>query len=185
MRNKFFHLNKPAVGPVKTAEVAGALPRRGGGQGAPIAISIVVPVCNEAENLRELRRRLVAVARVLDRPTELIFVDDGSTDGTPAALRAFSNSLVDIRVVELARPFGQHAALLAGFTQCRGDIIVTLDADLRNPPEEIPRLVAALEQGYDVVGSVRKDRQDSYLRKLSSRLVNRVVAQARLRVARL
>lgn len=144
----------------------------------PIQISIVVPVFNEEENLPELLRRLIATVRLMGKPTELIFVDDGSTDGTLDALKTCHSPVVDIQIVELARNFGQHAAVMAGFTQCRGDIIVTLDADLQNPPEEIPRLVAAMEQGHDVVGTIRKDRQDPYLRKLSSRLVNRVVAKA-------
>lgn len=144
----------------------------------PIYLSIVVPVYNEEPNLRELLRRLVAAARLVGKPTELVFVDDGSSDGTLAALRAFSSPLVDTCVVELARNFGQHAAVMAGFTKCRGDIVLTIDADLQNPPEEIPRLVAEMERGYDVVGTVRKDRQDPFLRKASSKLVNRVVAKA-------
>lgn len=145
---------------------------------APIHVSIVVPVYNEEANVAELLRRLVGAAQTVGKPTELIFVDDGSSDGTLAALKAFSSPVVDVRVVELARNFGQHAAVMAGFTQCRGDIVVTIDADLQNPPEEIPRLVAEMERGYDVVGSVRKDRQDPLLRKVSSKIVNRLVAKA-------
>jgi len=145
---------------------------------APIHVSIVVPVYNEEANVAELLRRLVGAAQTVGKPTELIFVDDGSSDGTLAALKAFSSPVVDVRVVELARNFGQHAAVMAGFTQCRGDIVVTIDADLQNPPEEIPRLVAEMERGYDVVGSVRKDRQDPLLRKISSKIVNRLVAKA-------
>ncbi|MEN6402647.1 MAG: glycosyltransferase [Armatimonadia bacterium] len=144
----------------------------------PVHVSIVIPVYNEEANLEELLRRLVGAAQTMGKPTELIFVDDGSSDGTLAALKAFSSPVVDVRVVELARNFGQHAAVMAGFTQCRGDIVVTIDADLQNPPEEIPRLVAEMERGYDVVGSVRQDRQDPLLRKISSKIVNRLVAKA-------
>src|SRR5262245_65658877 len=79
-----------------------------------------------------------------------------------------------VRVVEFNRNYGQHAAVFAGLSQTRGEIVVTLDADLQNPPEEVPRLVAKMEEGYDVVGSFRKDRQDPLFRRLASKLVNRM-----------
>jgi len=146
---------------------------------APIYLSVVVPVYNEEQNVPELLRRLVAAARVVGKPTELVFVDDGSSDGTLAALRAFSSNLVEVVVVELSRNFGQHAAVLAGFSKCRGRVVVTLDADLQNPPEEIPRLVAAMHEGHwDVVGTVRKDRNDPLARRMASRVVNILVARA-------
>ena len=144
----------------------------------PVVLSVVVPVYNEEENIPELVRRLVGSVRSIGKPAELIFVDDGSTDGTLEALNACLSSQVEIVVVELSRNFGQHAAVMAGFSKCRGEIVVTLDADLQNPPEEIGRLVAKMEEGYDVVGTIRKDRDDPRLRKLASRVVNRVIGRA-------
>ena len=145
---------------------------------APVYLSVVVPVYNEEASIPELLRRLVGAVRVVGRPAELVLVDDGSTDGTLSLLRGFSTEMVDIVVIELARNFGQHAAVMAGFSKCRGEVVVTLDADLQNPPEEIPRLVAKMEEGYDVVGTIRRDRTDPYPRKLASRLVNLMVARA-------
>ncbi len=143
-----------------------------------IRASIVVPVYNEQENLPELLRRLVGAVRQLEGRCELIFVDDGSTDKSVEVLRDFQTPYADVIVVELARNFGQHPAIMAGFTQCKGKVVVTLDADLQNQPEEIPRLVEKVEEGYDVVGTVRKDRQDPWVRKAASKVVNLVVARA-------
>jgi undecaprenyl-phosphate 4-deoxy-4-formamido-L-arabinose transferase len=137
-------------------------------------ISVVVPVYNEEGNLSELIARLTAVMDGLGRPYELIFVDDGSRDRSLEILEAAAGERPGrIRVLELARNFGQHQAILAAFENVTGDVVVTLDADLQNPPEEIPRLIAKIDEGYDVVGGVRQNRQDSFLRKAASRLVNR------------
>ncbi len=105
---------------------------------APAAelVSIVIPVYNEAANLHALWRRLIPVIDAGNREFEVVFVDDGSSDDSLALLREFAAADARVRVVELARNFGQHSALLAGFRQCRGDIVVTLDADLQNPPED-------------------------------------------------
>jgi len=146
-------------------------------KGDTVLLSVVVPVFNEEDNIPELLRRLVGAVRAVGQPAELVFVDDGSSDGTLQALRRFSSDMVEVVIVELARNFGQHAAVMAGFSKCRGEIVVTLDADLQNPPEEIPRLVAKMQEGYDVVGTIRKDRDDPYLRRLASRVVNKVVAR--------
>ena len=138
-------------------------------------VSVVVPVYNEEGNLPELLRRLGAEMDSAGRPYELVFVDDGSRDRSLEILRAAARERPDrIRVLELARNFGQHQAILAAFQQVSGDVIVTLDADLQNPPEEIPKLLAKIEEGYDVVGGVRQSRQDSWLRRAASRIVNRV-----------
>ena len=138
-------------------------------------VSVVVPVYNEEGNLPELLRRLLAVMDAGGRPYELVFVDDGSRDRSLEILQAAARERPDrIRVLELARNFGQHQAVLAAFEQVSGDVIVTLDADLQNPPEEIPKLLAKIEEGYDVVGGVRQSRQDSWLRRAASRIVNRV-----------
>ncbi len=138
-------------------------------------VSVVVPVYNEEGNLPELLRRLGAVMDATGQPYELVFVDDGSRDGTLEILKAAARERPDrIRVLELARNFGQHQAILAAFEQVSGDVVVTLDADLQNPPEEIPKLLAKIDEGFDVVGGVRQSRQDSLMRKAASRVVNRV-----------
>ena len=136
----------------------------------------MIPVYNEAANLHALWRRLIPVIDASNREFEIVFVDDGSSDDSLAMLREFSAADARVRVVELARNFGQHSALLAGFRQCRGDIVVTLDADLQNPPEEIPRLLEAIDEGNDVVGGWRKDRQDRTYRRVASRMQNRLTS---------
>ena len=147
-------------------------------------VSVVIPVYNEEGNLPELLPRLASVMDATGQPYELVFVDDGSSDGSLAFLKDAARRRPDrVRVLELARNFGQHQAILAAFQNVTGDVVVTLDADLQNPPEEIPKLLAKVDEGYDVVGGVRLDRQDSALRRLASALVNRVtVAITRLRL---
>ena len=138
-------------------------------------ISIVIPVYNEQENLPALLPRLLPVLDGLRRPYEVIFVDDGSRDGSLATLKGFVEAHPSsVRVLELSRNFGQHPAILAAFQRARGDVVVTLDADLQNPPEEIPKLLARIGEGYDVVGGIRRERRDSWFRRAASRLVNRV-----------
>ena len=140
-------------------------------------ISVVVPVFNEEGNLPALLDRLTAVMNASGRPYELVFVDDGSRDRSLEILRAAAAANPSpIQVLELARNFGQHQAILAAFSRVRGDAVVTLDADLQNPPEEIPRLLAKLDEGYDVVGGIRRSRQDSAARRGASWLVNRVTS---------
>ena len=145
---------------------------------SPLAelISIVIPVYNESANLHALWTRLNPVVSGLGRECEVVFVDDGSRDDSLKILREFAADDPRVRVVELARNFGQHSALLAGFRNCRGDIVVTLDADLQNPPEEIPKLIDAIEAGNDVVGGWREERQDRTYRRLASRLHNRLTS---------
>ncbi len=138
----------------------------------PSMVSLVIPVYNEEENLHRLMERTRPVMQGMGRPYEIVLVDDGSRDGSLSLLKSFT-AHPEVRVVELVRNYGQHAAILAGLSIVRGEIVVTMDADLQNPPEEIPRLVKAMEEGgYDVVGTVRKNRQDSLLRILPSKLVN-------------
>jgi len=137
-------------------------------------VSVVVPVYNEQANLSHLMERLRPVMESLGRPYEIILVDDGSADNSLAILKGFA-AQNDVKVVELTRNFGQHAAIFAGFSVAEGDIIVTMDADLQNPPEEIPRLVAVMEEGdYDMVGTIRRERHDSIFRTFPSKLVNMV-----------
>lgn len=146
------------------------------GEETTATVSIVIPVYNESANLDILWGRLQAVASRLDSDWEIIFVDDGSSDDSLARLRAIADGCPQVRVVELARNFGQHAALLAGFRESRGDVVVTLDADLQNPPEEIPRLLAAIAEGNDVAGGWRAERQDQAYRRFASRLHNRITS---------
>lgn len=150
----------------------------------PPAISVVVPVYNEAANLAELHRRLTATLGRLRRAAparngyELIYVDDGSTDRTLAILEGLARRDPAVHVVELLRNFGQHMAVFAGMDRARGGIVVTLDADLQNPPEEVPNLVAKIRQGYDVVAGWRQSRQDSAWRRWFSRLSNQMIGRA-------
>jgi undecaprenyl-phosphate 4-deoxy-4-formamido-L-arabinose transferase len=134
-------------------------------------VSIVVTVLNEERTVEELYRRTIAA---LDgRPFELLFVDDGSTDGTFTTLRRLHESDPRVRAIRFTRNFGQHPAMHAGFSRARGDIIVTMDGDLQNQPEDIPKLVDALERnGADVASGRRRARRDSWGRTLPSRLIN-------------
>jgi undecaprenyl-phosphate 4-deoxy-4-formamido-L-arabinose transferase len=144
----------------------------------PPAISVVIPVHNEEGNLRELHRRLLASLAPIGQSFEIVYVDDGSTDRSLSILRELAADTVQpVVVIELYRNYGQFRALVAGFERVRGEIVVTLDADLQNPPEEIPRLVARLEEGgYDVVNGWRRNRQDSQFRRLASRCANKIAA---------
>jgi len=135
-------------------------------------LSIVVTLFNEAASLDELYRRAVATLDALDRPFELIFVDDGSTDGTFAVLQKLHEADPRVRAVRFKRNFGQHPAMHAGLARARGEVVVTMDGDLQNAPEDIPRLVAAVESGYDVASGRRGARRDSWGRTLPSRLIN-------------
>ena len=140
----------------------------------PEQVSIVIPVFNEAESLPVLAGELRAAMESLARPYEVLFVDDGSTDGSAEVLAALASSDPRVRVVRLSRNQGQSAALAAGFRRVRGEVVVTLDADLQNDPADIPLLLAALEDGYDLVSGVRVERHDSWVRRVSSRIANRV-----------
>ncbi|MEE4695647.1 undecaprenyl-phosphate 4-deoxy-4-formamido-L-arabinose transferase [Pseudomonas alliivorans] len=142
-------------------------------------VSIVIPVYNEQQSLRELLRRTEAACALLRHDYEIVLVDDGSRDQSAELLQqAAEREGSPVVAVILNRNYGQHAAIMAGFEQCKGDVIVTLDADLQNPPEEIPRLIALAEQGYDVVGTVRNKRQDSAWRRWPSRLINLAVQRS-------
>ena len=136
-------------------------------------ISVVIPVYNEEASLAALFARLYPALDALGRSYEIIFVNDGSRDSSAAILRAQFEQRSDVtRVVLFAANFGQHRAILAGFAQARGRYLITLDADLQNPPEEIGRVLAELDAGHDYVGTIRKQRQDVAWRRWASRLVN-------------
>ncbi|WP_122679426.1 undecaprenyl-phosphate 4-deoxy-4-formamido-L-arabinose transferase [Pseudomonas viridiflava] len=142
-------------------------------------VSIVIPVYNEQQSLPELLRRTEAACARLRHDYEIVLVDDGSRDQSAEILQqAAERDGSRVVAVILNRNYGQHAAIMAGFEQCKGDVIVTLDADLQNPPEEIPRLIALAEQGYDVVGTVRNNRQDSAWRRWPSKLINLAVQRS-------
>ncbi len=137
-------------------------------------ISLVIPVYNEERNIAALMDRLLPVMNALGDSYEILLVDDGSRDRSLELLRSYTRH-PEVRVVELTRNYGQHAAIMAGFSQVQGDIIITLDADLQNPPEEIPRLVAKMTEGnFDVVGTIRKARKDSLFRIIPSKVINMI-----------
>lgn len=138
-------------------------------------IAVVIPVYNEEANLSALMQRIMPVMMGLGRSFELIFIDDGSRDQSLEMLKNFTKENPQVKVVELTRNYGQHAAILAGFSVANAEIVITMDADLQNPPEEIPNLVKVMEEGnYDLVGTIRKGRKDSFLRILPSKLINMV-----------
>jgi len=146
-------------------------------------VSIVIPVYNEEDSLPALLERTQAACAKLTQDYEIVLVDDGSSDNSAALLTAAAEA-ADSHVVAvlLNRNYGQHSAIMAGFKRAHGDLIVTLDADLQNPPEEIPNLVEAAEKGYDVVGTIRMNRQDSLFRKTASKLINLVIRKTTGRV---
>lgn len=142
-------------------------------------VSVVIPVYNEEASLPELLRRTDAACRQLGRDYEIVLIDDGSRDRSAELLQEAAEAPDShVLAVILNRNYGQHAAIMAGFEHCRGDLVITIDADLQNPPEEIPRLVEQAALGYDVVGSVRENRQDSALRRYPSRLINMAVQRS-------
>jgi len=141
----------------------------------PIAISVVIPVYNEQDVLQALFDRIYPVLDALGERYEIIYVNDGSRDRSAQMLAAQFRLRPDLtRVVLYNGNFGQHMAIMAGFEHVRGQIAVTLDADLQNPPEEIPRLVAAIRAGHDYVGSIRTNRHDTAFRRIASGLMNRL-----------
>jgi undecaprenyl-phosphate 4-deoxy-4-formamido-L-arabinose transferase len=142
-------------------------------------ISVVIPVYNEERNIEELVNRCLAACHSTKQPFELILVDDGSRDTSAQMIATAAQQYPgEIVGVLLNRNYGQHSAVMAGFAEACGEIIVTLDADLQNPPEEIPKLIAKMEEGYDVVASVRANRQDPLFRRLASKVINRAAQKA-------
>ncbi len=143
-----------------------------------VALSLVIPVYNEEENLPLLYDAVLAAAEHFPQPWEMVLVDDGSRDRSPEILRQLARRDPEhVRVVLLRRNFGQTAAIAAGIDHARGQVIVLLDADLQNDPADIPKLLAKLDEGYDVVSGWRKHRQDPFLtRVLPSRLANALIS---------
>jgi len=138
-------------------------------------LSVVIPVFNEEAGLPALFARLYPALDALGKSYEVLFVNDGSRDRSAALLREQWERRPDTtRVVLFNANYGQHLAIIAGFERCRGERIVTMDADLQNPPEEIGKLLAAMDAGHDYVGGVRRTREDSWWRKIASRAMNRL-----------
>jgi glycosyltransferase involved in cell wall biosynthesis len=141
-------------------------------------ISVVIPVFNEAENLEELQRELVAGLEKTGRPFEAILVDDGSTDSSWTVLRSLQAKDGRFKLIRLRKNFGQTAALAAGFDRARGDIIISLDADLQNDANDIPLLIQKIEEGYDIVSGWRKSRKDKFFsRRVPSIIANRLISR--------
>ena len=142
------------------------------------SVSVVVPIYNESESIPHLIQALDEVLPALGRPYEVICVDDGSTDNSVELLRQFAAIKPYLRIVEFRRNFGQTAAMSAGIDMASGDIIVTMDGDLQNDPSDIGRMIARLEEGYDLVHGWRKHRQDAWLnRKLPSKIANWLISR--------
>jgi glycosyltransferase involved in cell wall biosynthesis len=139
-------------------------------------ISVVVPVYNEERSVALLHDELRSALEPLGTPWEVIFVDDGSSDGTFSALTRLHNAEPNVRVVRLRRNFGKAAALVAGFDQVRGETVVTIDGDLQDDPAEIPRLLAKLDEGFDLVSGWKTRRRDRFSRRVLSRIFNRVTS---------
>ncbi len=138
-------------------------------------LSVVIPVYNEESSLQALFDRLYPALDNLGVPYEVLFVNDGSRDRSPAMLKdQFLRRPEVTRVILFNSNYGQHMAIVAGFEHCRGQRIVTLDADLQNPPEEIGKLLSAMDAGHDYVGGVRRTREDSWWRRIASKAMNRV-----------
>lgn len=135
-------------------------------------VSVVVTLFEERETLIELHERLTKALESFGRSYELIYVDDGSSDGTFATLERIHAADPHVRAVRLKRNSGQHPAMHAGLSRARGGVVVTMDGDLQNPPEDVPRLVEAVESGYDVASGRRAARHDSWGRTVPSRLIN-------------
>ncbi len=140
-------------------------------------ISVVLPVLDERDNLEQLHKELTSVLGGLGRDYELVFVDDGSTDGSTELCRELVTRDPRVVLVELRRRFGKATALQAGFGNARGDIIITMDADLQDDPKEIPRFLQGFEQGYDLMCGWKEDRQDSLSKTLPSRFFNYVTSR--------
>lgn len=135
-------------------------------------ISVVVPLLNEEHSLQALYCEIASALEPLDESYEVVFVDDGSTDGSMGVLSALSEEATNVVVVHLRRNFGKAAALQAGFLEARGDVIVTIDADLQDDPAEIPALLAKLDEDFDLVSGWKTRRHDPFLRRLFSRWFN-------------
>lgn len=133
-------------------------------------ISIIIPIYNEEENLKELYGRLAKVLSNLNKTYEIIFVDDGSTDKSFETLYKLHESDNDVKIIQFSRNFGHHIAITAGLDHCLGELVILMDGDLQDQPEEIPKLLNKIDEGYDVVYGIKKYRQDNWFKKTSSKI---------------
>jgi undecaprenyl-phosphate 4-deoxy-4-formamido-L-arabinose transferase len=150
----------------------GSETRRTGERAGRPHVSLVIPIYDEEQTVREVHRRSAEALERDGRPWEILFVDDGSRDGTWAVLEEIHREDPNVRAVRFKRNFGQHPAMHAGIVRARGDVVVTMDADLQNVPADLPRLVAAVDAGADVASGRRRGRADSWGRTVPSRLIN-------------
>lgn len=161
--------------------VAGSQPAAAATQptrdGAAPELSIVVPLFNEEANLPKLHERLDEVLRKLNRTSEIIFVDDGSRDRTGAVLEELAAKDPRVTAVRFRRNFGQTAAMAAGIDLARGQVLIPMDGDLQNDPADIERLLAKLDEGFDVVSGWRKDRRDAFTRVIASKVANAIISR--------
>jgi len=147
-------------------------------EGNPLAYSVVVPFYNEQESVAQLYVKIIEVMDTLGEPYEIVFVDDGSKDGTFRLLSEIARDDERVVVVRLRRNFGQTAALKAGFDHAQGAVIISMDGDLQHDPAEIPRFLEKIQEGYDIVSGWRVERTDHWLtRQLPSRVANRIMAR--------
>lgn len=135
-------------------------------------ISVIIPVYNEEQSLPALFARLFPVMNAYTH--EIIFINDGSNDKSLSLLEREQTKNSCMKVIDMHSNYGQHKAIMKGFEQCRGNLIITMDADLQNPPEEVPRIIEQYEHGHDVIGTIRMNRHDTFFRKTASRIVNRI-----------
>ena len=135
-------------------------------------ISVIIPVYNEEQSLPALFARLFPVMQAYTH--EIIFINDGSNDKSLSLLEREQTKNSCMKVIDMHGNYGQHKAIMKGFEQCRGNLIITMDADLQNPPEEVPRIIEQYEHGHDVIGTIRMNRHDTFFRKTASRIVNRI-----------
>ena len=138
----------------------------------PELISVIIPVYNEEQSLSALFARLFPVMR--DISSEIIFINDGSKDKSLSILQNEQKNNPFMKVIDMGGNYGQHKAIMKGFEQCSGNLIITMDADLQNPPEEIPRIISEYKHGHDVIGTIRMNRHDTFFRKKASRIVNKI-----------
>jgi len=139
-------------------------------------VSVVIPLLNEKENLKELYPRLKKVLEETGDDYEIIFVDDGSTDGSLDVLKSFSSQDPKVKIISFRKNFGKATALHYGFKAANGDVIITMDADLQDMPEEIPTLLKKLEEGYDLVSGWKFDRKDGFIKRFSSKIFNSITS---------
>ena len=140
-------------------------------------LSVVIPTYNEEKNVKPLFDKLIRALREIGKKYEIIFVDDGSTDKTFGNLKKLAKNNKNLKIIKFKRNFGQSAAIFAGFQHCKGDVIISMDADLQNDPRDIPRMIDKINEGYDVVTGWRFDRKDAFLnRRLPSIIANKIIS---------